>query len=38
MALYVATGVELNAFDMQLRPGQKPLLPPQAATANCVNR
>jgi 4-carboxymuconolactone decarboxylase len=38
MALYVATGVELNAFDMQLRPGQKPLLPPHTATANCVNR
>jgi len=38
MALYVATGVELNAFDMQLRPGQKPLLPPHAANANCVSR
>jgi 4-carboxymuconolactone decarboxylase len=38
MALYVATGVELNAFDMQLRPGQKPLLPAQAATANSLNR
>ncbi len=38
MALYVATGVELNAFDMQLRPGQKPLLPPQAGAANCLNR
>jgi len=38
MALYVATGVELNAFDMQLRPGQKPLLPVHAATANCLNR
>ena len=38
MALYVATGVELNAFDMQLRPGQKPLLPPHATTANCVSR
>jgi 4-carboxymuconolactone decarboxylase len=37
MALYVATGVELNAFDMQLRPGQKPLLPPHATTANCVS-
>ncbi|MGD0962502.1 MAG: hypothetical protein ABSA57_01220 [Candidatus Acidiferrales bacterium] len=37
MALYVATGVELNAFDMQLRVGQKPLLPPHAATANCLN-
>jgi len=38
MALYVATGVELNAFDMQLRPGQKPLLPPQTTAANCLNR
>jgi len=27
MALYVATGIELNAFDQQLMEGQKPLLP-----------
>jgi len=27
IALYSATAVELNAFDMQLHPGQKPLLP-----------
>jgi 4-carboxymuconolactone decarboxylase len=29
MALYVATGIELNAFDQQLMEGQKPLLPPR---------
>jgi 4-carboxymuconolactone decarboxylase len=38
MALYDATGVELNAFDMQLQAGQKPLLPSRSAAANCLNR
>ena len=36
MALYAATGIELNAFDMQLNAGQKPLLPLRAATAHCL--
>jgi 4-carboxymuconolactone decarboxylase len=38
MALYSATGAELNAFDMQLQPGQKPMLPARSASANCLNR
>jgi 4-carboxymuconolactone decarboxylase len=38
MALYSATGAELNAFDMQLQPGQKPMLPARGASANCLNR
>ena len=35
MVLYQATGTELNAFDGQLRPGQKPLLPPRASIPAC---
>jgi 4-carboxymuconolactone decarboxylase len=35
MVLYQATATELNAFDGQLRPGQKPLLPPRASIPAC---
>jgi 4-carboxymuconolactone decarboxylase len=35
MVLYQATGTELNAFDGQLRPGQKPLLPPRSSIPLC---
>jgi len=35
MVLYQATGTELNAFDGQLRPGQKPLLTPRASIPAC---
>lgn len=35
MVLYQATGTELNAFDGQLRPGQKPLLPPRGDIPAC---
>jgi 4-carboxymuconolactone decarboxylase len=35
MALYTQTAAELNAFDMQLQPGQKPLLPPRPYQAKC---
>jgi len=35
MVLYQATGTELNAFDGQLRPGQKPLLPPRSSIPAC---
>ena len=35
MALYQATATELNAFDGQLRPGQKPLLPPRSSIPAC---
>jgi 4-carboxymuconolactone decarboxylase len=35
MALYSQTAAELNAFDMQLQPGQKPLLPPRPYSAKC---
>lgn len=35
MVLYQATGTELNAFDVQLRPGQKPLLPPRSEIPAC---
>ena len=35
MALYTQTAAELNAFDMQLQPGQKPLLPPRPYSAKC---
>jgi 4-carboxymuconolactone decarboxylase len=35
MALYSQTAAELNAFDMQMQPGQKPLLPPRPFSAKC---
>ncbi len=35
MVLYQATGTELNAFDGQLRPGQRPLLPPRESIPAC---
>jgi 4-carboxymuconolactone decarboxylase len=35
MALYTQTAAELNAFDMHLQPGQKPLLPPRPYSAKC---
>jgi 4-carboxymuconolactone decarboxylase len=35
MALYTQTAAELNAFDMHLQPGQKPLLPPRPFSAKC---
>jgi 4-carboxymuconolactone decarboxylase len=35
MALYSQTAAELNAFDMQLQPGQKPLLPARPYAAKC---
>ncbi|MGD0962501.1 MAG: hypothetical protein ABSA57_01215 [Candidatus Acidiferrales bacterium] len=35
MALYSQTAAELNAFDMQLQPGQKPLLPPRPFNLEC---
>ena len=35
MALYTQTAAELNAFDMQLQPGQKPLLPARPFSAKC---
>lgn len=35
MVLYQATATELNAFDGQLRPGQKPLLPPRSSIPAC---
>ena len=38
MAMYSATGVELNAIDQQLLVGQKPLLPPDAMPGYCVHQ
>lgn len=35
MALYVATDMEVNAFDAQLPAGMKPSLPPMAQTPAC---
>ncbi|MES1256550.1 MAG: hypothetical protein ABUS56_13125 [Acidobacteriota bacterium] len=35
MALYAATGVEVTAFDVQLRPGQHPLLPDRSTIPAC---
>ena len=35
MALYVATSIEINAYDTHLDVGQKPLLPPMSATPLC---
>jgi 4-carboxymuconolactone decarboxylase len=35
MTLYTQTAAELNAFDMHLQPGQKPLLPPRPYSAKC---
>ncbi|HVY33036.1 MAG TPA: hypothetical protein VG960_01320 [Caulobacteraceae bacterium] len=35
MVLYQATGTELNAFDGQLRPGQKPMMPPRSSIPAC---
>jgi 4-carboxymuconolactone decarboxylase len=36
IGLYMAAGVEITAFDLQLKPGQKPLLPANAITAGCA--
>jgi hypothetical protein len=36
MAMYGATGVELDAFDQQLVVGQKPLLPADALPGYCA--
>jgi 4-carboxymuconolactone decarboxylase len=35
MALYSQTAAELDVFDMQMEPGQKPLLPPRPYSAKC---
>jgi 4-carboxymuconolactone decarboxylase len=37
MAMYSATGVELDAFDQQLLVGQKPLLPANAVPGYCLH-
>jgi len=35
MAQYVATSIEVNAYDTHLDVGQTPLLPPMSATPLC---
>jgi alkylhydroperoxidase family enzyme len=35
IGLYMAAGTEITAFDLQLKPGQKPLLPANATIAGC---
>ena len=37
MAMYSATGVELDAIDQQLLVGQKPLLPADAVPGYCAH-
>ena len=36
IGLYMAAGTEITAFDLQLKPGQKPLLPADVANAPCT--
>jgi hypothetical protein len=35
IGLYMAAGTEITAFDLQLKPGQKPLLPAEALNPPC---